>query len=176
MGSSIVKKTFVKRFLIYIPKEAHGRIFVTGGRYSRDKCWPKNSFLARQACSYSMLQALRGRGAPLHSLQLKSLKRNFLPSWVNSCIKGSGPPQRPLSLRGIRRHGCHKRRSNSMLSRRSSCGPSDMPWPHGHPDTWRGLPWQDANKVALTPELLDDLDKEAPSKIIRLLENSRCNA
>ena len=37
--------------VIYTPKEAHSRIFVTGGQYSRDKCWPKhNSVLGRPAC------------------------------------------------------------------------------------------------------------------------------
>jgi|TARA_B100000524_G_scaffold238959_1_gene127494 hypothetical protein len=36
--------------LIYTPKEAHSRIFVTG-QYSRDKCWPKEkAFLGAAGC------------------------------------------------------------------------------------------------------------------------------
>ena len=52
---SIEKKFFFlarHRILIYTPKEAHSRIFVTGGSVIADKCWPKKIlFSGRRACS-----------------------------------------------------------------------------------------------------------------------------
>ena len=37
---------------IYTPKEAHSLIFVAGGSFSRDKCWPRKKLVsARRACT-----------------------------------------------------------------------------------------------------------------------------
>ena len=58
LGSNIniVKKRFFQKVrhlvVIYTPKEAPSRIFVTGGQYARDKCWQKNiSISGRPACT-----------------------------------------------------------------------------------------------------------------------------
>ena len=49
--------------MIYAPKEAHSRIFVTAGdHFSRDKCWPKKTLLGA-ASLYRVLGGILVRQA-----------------------------------------------------------------------------------------------------------------
>ena len=65
LGSNIniVKKRFFQKVrhlvVIYTPKEAHSRIFVIGGQYSRDKGWQTKTF------SWRGELVLRGQGGGL---------------------------------------------------------------------------------------------------------------